>query len=93
MVWNGVVSPAAAAKFGKDFRNNPVGTGPFVFKEYRTRDQVVLEANPTYWRGKPKLGRIVFKVLPDPQAALLALRRGEVHILADVGAAVSSSAR
>ena len=87
MVWNGVVSPAAAAKFGKDFRNNPVGTGPFVFKEYRTRDQVVLEANPTYWRGKPKLGRIVFKVLPDPQAALLALRRGEVHILADVGAA------
>lgn len=87
MVWNGVVSPAAAAKYGKDFRNNPVGTGPFVFKEYRSRDQIILEANPSYWRGKPKLDRIVYKVLPDPQAALLALRRGEVHILADVGAA------
>ena len=87
MVWNGIVSPTAAAKFGKDFRSNPVGSGPFVFKEYRPRDQVVLEAFPNYWRGKPKLAGIVYKILPDPQAALLALRRGEVHILADVGAA------
>ncbi|MBV8911417.1 MAG: ABC transporter substrate-binding protein, partial [Acetobacteraceae bacterium] len=86
MVWNGIVSPAAAAKYGKEFRNNPVGTGPFVFKEYRPRDQVVLEANPNYWRGKPKLAGLVYKILPDPQAALLALRRGEVQILADVGA-------
>ena len=93
MVWNGVISPAAAAKWGKDFRNHPVGTGPFVFKEWRSRDQVVLEANPNYWRGKPKLDRIVYKVLPDPQAALLALRRGEVHILADVGAATIPALR
>ncbi len=93
MVWNGVVSPAAAAKYGKEFRNNPVGTGPFVFKEYRPRDQVVLEANPNYWRGKPKLAGLVFKVLPDPQAALLAMRRGEVHILADVGAATIPALR
>ncbi len=93
MVWNGVVSPAAAQKSGKEFRNNPVGTGPFVFKEYRPRDQVVLEANPLYWRGKPKLDRVVFKVLPDPQAALLGLRRGEIHILADVGAATIPALR
>ena len=33
MVWNGVISPDAAAKYGKDFRNHPVGTGPFVFRE------------------------------------------------------------
>lgn len=93
MVWNGIVSPAAAAKYGKDFRNNPVGTGPFVFKEYRPRDQVVLEANPDYWRGKPRMDRVVYKVLPDPQAALLALRRGEVHILADVGAPIIPALR
>jgi peptide/nickel transport system substrate-binding protein len=93
MVWNGVVSPAAAAKWGKDFRNHPVGTGPFVFKEWRSRDQVIVEAFPDYWRGKPKLDRIVYKVLPDPQAALLGLRRGEVHILADVGAATIPALR
>ena len=93
MVWNGIVSPAAAAKYGKDFRNNPVGSGPFMFKEYRPRDQIVLEANPNYWRGKPKVPGIVYKILPDPQAALLALRRGEVHILADVGAATIPALR
>ena len=61
MVWNGIVSPAAAAKYGKDFRNNPVGSGPFAFKEYRPRDQVVLTANENYWRGKPKVAGVVLQ--------------------------------
>jgi peptide/nickel transport system substrate-binding protein len=84
MVWNGVVSPTAVSKFKKDFRNNPVGTGPFIFKEHRQGDQIILDANPNYWGGKPKVDRIVFKVIPDAQAALLAIKRGDVHILADV---------
>ena len=84
MVWNGVVSPDAAIKSGKDFRNNPVGTGPFVFKEWRHNDQIILEANKNYWGGAPKLDRLIFKINPDAQASLLALRQGDVHILADV---------
>jgi peptide/nickel transport system substrate-binding protein len=84
MVWNGVVSPDAADKFKKDFRNHPVGTGPFIFKEWRPADQIVLDANPDYWGGKPKVDRLIFKVMPDAQAALLALKKGDVHILADV---------
>jgi len=93
MVWNGVTSPAAFAKYGKDFRNHPVGTGPFVFKEWRQRDQVVVDANPDYWKGKPKLDRIVFKEYPDSQAALLALRRGEVQIMGDVATQTIASLR
>lgn len=49
MVWNGLVSPAAAAKYGKDYRNHPTGSGPFIFREWRQRDQVILDANPAYW--------------------------------------------
>ncbi len=86
MVWNGVVSPAAAIKLGKDFRSNPVGTGPFIFKEWRHGDQLILEANKNYWGGAPKLDRLIFKINPDAQASLLALRQGDVHILADVNA-------
>ncbi len=93
MVWNGVVSYPAAAKYGKDFRNHPVGTGPFIFREWRQRDQVVLDANPDYWRGKPKVDHLVFKEYPDPQAALLALKRGEVHIMGDVATPVIASIR
>jgi peptide/nickel transport system substrate-binding protein len=84
MVWNGVVSPAGAAKFGKDFRNNPVGTGPFMFKEWAHGDHVTLDANPNYWGGKPKIDRLIFKVIPEPQAAFLALKNGDVQIMGDV---------
>ncbi len=93
MVWNGVVSYPAAAKYGKDFRNHPVGTGPFVFKEWRARDQIALDANPDYWKGKPKLDHIVFKEYPDPQAALLALKQGETQIMGDVATQVIGGIR
>ncbi len=93
MVWNGVVSYPAAAKYGKDFRNHPVGTGPFIFREWRQRDQVVLDANPNYWKGKPKVDHIVFKEYPDAQAALLALKRGEVQIMGDVATSVVPTIR
>jgi peptide/nickel transport system substrate-binding protein len=91
MVWNGVVSPTAAAN--KDFRNHPIGSGPFIFREWRQRDEVVLDANPDYWRGKPMVDHLVFKEFPDSQAALLALRRGEVQIMGDVATPVISSIR
>ncbi len=84
MVWNGLVSPAAAAKWGKDIRNHPVGSGPFVLHEWRQRDEIVLDANPGYWGGKPKIDHLIFKELPDPQAAVLALKRNEIQILGDV---------
>ena len=93
MVWNGVVSYQAAAKYGKDFRNNPVGTGPFIFREWKSRDQIVLDANPTYWKGKPKVDRIVFKIYPDAQAALLALQHGETQIMGDVATQVIPALR
>ena len=88
MVWNGVVSYDAAAKWGKDFRNHPVGSGPFIFREWRSREQVVLDANPDYWKGKPKVDHLVFRIMPDAQAALLALQRGETQVMGDVATQV-----
>jgi peptide/nickel transport system substrate-binding protein len=93
MVWNGVVSYDATAKYGKDFRNHPVGTGPFIFREWKSRDQIVLDANPGYWKGKPRVDRLVFKEYPDAQAALLALQRGETQIMGDVATQVVPALR
>jgi peptide/nickel transport system substrate-binding protein len=93
MVWNGVVSPTAAAKYGKDFRNHPVGTGPFIFREWRPRDSITLDANPTYWGGKPHVDHLIFKEYPDPQAALLALKQGDIQILGDVSTTVIPALR
>jgi ABC-type dipeptide transport system, periplasmic component len=59
----------------------PVGTGPWMLESYEKDKQFSLVPNPHYWGEKPKLDRIVFKVVPDGQARMLALQSGEVDIL------------
>lgn len=58
----------------------PIGTGPFVFKEWVKGSHILLERNPHYWdAGKPYLDRIVFRVMPDGAARAAALEKGEIH--------------
>jgi len=62
------------------YNNKPVGTGPFVFKEWKKGEYVTLERNPDYWdTGKPHLDKIVFRVIPDAAARAAALEKGEVQ--------------
>ena len=57
----------------------PVGTGPFMFKEWVHGQYIRLVRNPNYWRpGKPYLGEIIFKEIPDPASRVLALKAGEI---------------
>jgi peptide/nickel transport system substrate-binding protein len=81
MIYTGVVSPTAVEEFGEDYGRNPVGTGPFRFVEWRTNDRVVLEANDDYWRGRPSLDRVVFRVVPEEGARMLALQSGEAQMV------------
>jgi len=61
--------------------SKPVGTGPFVFKEWKKGDFILLEKNPNYWQaGKPLLRRIVFRVINDASARAASFETGEVHI-------------
>jgi peptide/nickel transport system substrate-binding protein len=60
----------------------PVGTGPFMFKEWSRGQYVKLVRNPNYWRpGKPYLDEIIFKEIPDPASRVLALKAGEVDYI------------
>jgi peptide/nickel transport system substrate-binding protein len=71
---------------GKDFTthpalNAPIGTGPFVFKEWKKGDFIRLEKNPSYWdKGKPYLDAIVVRVVPDAAARAAAIEKGEVQL-------------
>ena len=61
--------------------SKPVGTGPFVFKEWKKGEFILLEKNPNYWQaGKPALRRIVFRVINDASARAASFETGEVHI-------------
>jgi peptide/nickel transport system substrate-binding protein len=51
----------------------PVGIGPFKFQRWDRGQQVVLVANPLYWRGRPKLDQIVYRIVPTTDALLSGL--------------------
>ncbi|UII56653.1 ABC transporter substrate-binding protein [Cytobacillus spongiae] len=77
-----IASPAAIEKHGDKFMENPVGTGPFVFKEWKRNDRIVLEKNENYWEeGKPKLQQVIFRAIPENSARLNALATGEVDLI------------
>ncbi|MQB23114.1 ABC transporter substrate-binding protein [Agrobacterium tumefaciens] len=80
-----IVSPTAVQKFGDKFASNPVGTGPFVFKAAQADTNVVLEANPDYFRGAPKLSKIIYRVIPDASTRRLELESGGVDIIQQQG--------
>ncbi|HEV3155581.1 MAG TPA: peptide ABC transporter substrate-binding protein [Candidatus Baltobacteraceae bacterium] len=62
------------------YNDLPVGIGPFRFARWDRGKQVVLVANPLYWRGRPKLNKIVYKVVPTRDALLQALSSHEVDM-------------
>jgi peptide/nickel transport system substrate-binding protein len=74
-----IVSPTNAEKWGEDAFKYPVGTGPFKFVEWVKDDHITLEANKDYWREPPKLDKLIFRVIQDPSARLLAIQAGEIH--------------
>ncbi|SHE31901.1 peptide/nickel transport system substrate-binding protein [Lampropedia hyalina DSM 16112] len=66
--------------------NAPIGTGPFVFKEWVKGSHIRLERNPHYW-GKgadgspqPYLDGLLFRFIPDAAARTVAIEAGEIDV-------------
>ena len=62
------------------FNSHPIGTGPFVFSEWRSSERVILKANPNYFNGKPKLKGLVFNIIPSSESRRIALMTDCVDI-------------
>ncbi|OBA08170.1 peptide ABC transporter substrate-binding protein [Paenibacillus polymyxa] len=81
----GIASPKAVQEKKADFKSNPVGTGPFVFKEWKRNDSITLEKNPNYWKkGQPKLAKVIVRSIPDNTARYNALQNGEIDLMEDM---------
>ena len=74
-----IVSPINAEKYKEDTFKHPCGTGPFKFVEWVKDDHITLEANNDYWQERAKLDQLIFKVIPDPSARLMALEVDSVQ--------------
>ncbi len=64
------------------FNRAPVGTGPFVFREWRTGEKIALVENRAYFEGRPGLGGFLMKVVPDQPVQFLELQAGNIDLCA-----------
>ncbi|UYZ14566.1 ABC transporter substrate-binding protein [Brevibacillus sp. WF146] len=77
-----IVPPKYLQEVGdQGFAEKPVGTGPYKFVEWVKGDKIVLEANPNYFKGAPKIGKVTFRVIPEVATQIAELQSGGVDII------------
>ncbi len=89
--WMYISSSAAIEKYGDNYARNPVGTGPFMFKEWVAQDHITLVKNPDYnwgpefWdhTGPAYLDEITFRFLPESATRMTAFQSGDVQLVQD----------
>jgi peptide/nickel transport system substrate-binding protein len=82
-----MVSPAAISKYGDDLARNPVGSGPFVFKEWIKNDHVSATRNPNYWKqGQPYLNSVSYRGIADQSVILNGVRANNIQATYGVAA-------
>jgi peptide/nickel transport system substrate-binding protein len=74
------LTEAGDAEFGR----HPVGTGPFRFLSRGREKEVILIPNETYWGKIPKIDRLVFHFIPDPQKQIEMLINGNLDIVSNI---------
>lgn len=71
----------------------PVGIGPFKYAAWKRADSVELVPDPLYFGRKPKLQRVIFKIIPDRNTTLTQLTTHEIDLWLPVPAAYFDRAR
>ncbi len=77
-IWGAV--DVATADQQRELLENPVGSGPFVFKEFVKDQYVATTANADYWGGKPKVDGVVIQAVSQ-DTAQAQLIKGEIDIM------------
>jgi peptide/nickel transport system substrate-binding protein len=62
------------------YNAKPIGIGPFRVVEWRRGDRVIMEANPYYFRGRPKLERVEYRIVPNRDTIVTLLQTGELDM-------------
>ncbi len=72
----------------------PIGTGPFKFESWKPGESITFVRNPDYWdAGKPYLDKLVFRIIPDSNARVLALEAGDVDFISNYDISFTDVAR
>ncbi len=80
-----IVPPDTVKQMGDTkFGLSGIGTGPYRLVKWVKDQELVLEANPKYWKGAPRIQRVVFRPIPEESARVAALQTGESDIITAV---------
>ena len=77
--WLKIIPPKAAAS--DDFAQHPVGTGPYMFKDWQRGSSIELVRNPDYWGKAPALDGVTYRYVPDTGAQIAGLDAGEFDLI------------
>ncbi len=71
---------------GKDlntdaFNRNPIGTGPYKFREWIAGQKIVLDANDMYFEGRPNIDQYIYRIIPDSSTMFQELLSGGVDMM------------
>jgi len=61
-------------------KTNSAGSGPFILRQWRPDELIMVEANEDYWQGAPQLNRIFWRHITEPATQRLQLEAGDVDI-------------
>jgi len=65
-----------------DYALKPVGTGPYIFVEFNPGDRFIVKANEEYFKGRPFLDGINYRVIKDNSTAIAEFEAGNLDTLA-----------
>ncbi|MGL5054942.1 MAG: glutathione ABC transporter substrate-binding protein [Fusobacteriaceae bacterium] len=76
----GIVNKKIVSEDENKFKEHPIGTGPYKFKEWRSGDRVVLEKNDDYFMEPPKFKNLIYKNVVEANSRTIGLETGEIDI-------------
>ncbi|MDD5422185.1 MAG: peptide-binding protein [Candidatus Omnitrophica bacterium] len=62
------------------FSRHPVGTGPYIFKAWKTGEKIELVSNRGYFEGRPFIDRYIYRIIPDEATIFLELQTQGVDL-------------
>ena len=78
-----IISPASVDQEGNSYENitQPVGTGPYIFKERVKGERIVVTKNENYWGEEPYYDEVVFRIVPEAATRESLLLAGQVDLI------------
>ncbi len=77
-----IVPKAYVERVGdQEFNLKPLGSGPYKLRAWQRGVEVTLDANESYWRGKPPFKTVIFRAVPDVSSRVADLKTGRADLI------------